>query len=191
MMGAFIAKLVIVGVHVVVMLRVVSSRRTVPFVAGFTSYRSSGCMQSRRCISSASSRDGPLPLKRRAPSTGKWRFRNHAAQAGRARQRSSTRARTIIEHVSNSSPRAPARSICPQSAASTSPSRKHVLMLWLVADVRLRGRHVHDPPLSEAGPPDPVRLHERPRSVVEFVRDSIVLPNVGKKWVQHLDAARC
>ena|SRR4249920_297785 len=37
MMGAFIAKLVIVGVYVVVMLRVVSVAQ-VPFVAGFTSY---------------------------------------------------------------------------------------------------------------------------------------------------------
>jgi hypothetical protein len=37
MMGAFIAKLVIVGLYVVVMLRVVSVAQ-VPFVAGFTSY---------------------------------------------------------------------------------------------------------------------------------------------------------
>jgi hypothetical protein len=37
MMGAFIAKLVIVALYVVVMLRVVSVAQ-VPFVAGFTSY---------------------------------------------------------------------------------------------------------------------------------------------------------
>ena len=28
-------------------------------------------------------------------------------------------------------------------------------------------------------------------ALVEFVRDAIVQPNVGKKWVEHLDAAAC
>ncbi len=61
---------------------------------------------------------------------------------------------------------------------------KHVLMLWLVAGVAVPGRHastvrryLRQDRLVPSGFMNALEF------VVEFVRDSIVQPNVGSKWV--------
>jgi F-type H+-transporting ATPase subunit a len=89
---------------------------------------------------------------------------------------------TIIEHVSNSGLDHPLIHL-PRVLGIDFSVTKHVLMLWLVAAFvfvvvtwtvrRYLGQERRIP----AG------FMNALESVVEFVRDSIVLPNVGKKWV--------
>jgi F-type H+-transporting ATPase subunit a len=90
--------------------------------------------------------------------------------------------RTIIEHVSNSSVAHPLIHLPTVFGIDLSVT-KHVLMLWLVggfvffvvtATVRRFLRQER---------PIPAGLMNVLEVVVEFVRDSIVLPNVGSKWV--------
>src|SRR6476619_104215 len=92
---------------------------------------------------------------------------------------------TIIGHVANSSHEHPLIHL-PRVLGIDLSVTKHVLMLWLVAAtlfvvstwmVRLYVRLA------------PERLVPRGsmtalEMTVEFVRDSIALPNVGKKWVR-------
>ena len=67
---------------------------------------------------------------------------------------------------------------------------KHVLMLWIVAAMLFVGitwlvrRYLRQDRLI----PDRC-MTACSRSSIEFVRDSIVEPNVGNKWVTRLDAA--
>ncbi len=88
----------------------------------------------------------------------------------------------IIEHVSNSGIDHPLIQL-PKVLGIDFSVTKHVLMLWLVAatvfvvvtwTVR---RYLKQDRLVPSGFMNGLEL------VVEFVRDSIVLPNVGKKWV--------
>ncbi len=90
--------------------------------------------------------------------------------------------KTIIEHVSNSSLEHPLIHL-PSIAGIDFSVTKHVLMLWLVAAFVLvvvittvRGFLKQERPI-------PTGFMNALEAVVEFIRDSIALPNVGKKWV--------
>jgi F-type H+-transporting ATPase subunit a len=89
---------------------------------------------------------------------------------------------TIIEHVSNSGKDHPLFHIEPIFGIDFSVT-KHVLMLWIVAGivfllvtVTVR-RYLKQDRLIPSG------LMNALEAVVEFVRDSIVRPNVGNRWV--------
>jgi F-type H+-transporting ATPase subunit a len=105
----------------------------------------------------------------------------HAATAEKAAETFNA-GETIIEHVSNSPIDHPLFHL-PTIGGIDFSVTKHVLMLWLVAATillvlgfaaRRLGRH------DKAAPSGLLNLLE---FVVEFVRDSIVEPTVGKKWV--------
>jgi F-type H+-transporting ATPase subunit a len=91
--------------------------------------------------------------------------------------------RTIIEHVSNSSLDHPLIHL-PTIAGIDLSVTKHVLMLWLVAGTVLLlvsftvRRYLKQDRLIPSG------FMNALEAVVEYVRDSIVLPNVGSKWVK-------
>lgn len=89
---------------------------------------------------------------------------------------------TIIEHVSNSSHEHPLLRL-PYLLGIDFSVTKHVLMLWLVAafafiviTVTVRKYLAQDRRV-------PTGFMNALEALVEFIRDSIVLPNVGKKWV--------
>jgi F-type H+-transporting ATPase subunit a len=89
--------------------------------------------------------------------------------------------KTIIEHVSNATDH-PILHL-PTFMGIDFSVTKHVFMLWLVASIvfvvvtwTVR-RYLKQDRLV------PSRLMNGLEAVVEFVRDSIVLPNVGRKWV--------
>ncbi len=90
--------------------------------------------------------------------------------------------KTIIEHVSNSSLEHPCSS-SPTIAGINFSVTKHVLMLWLVSafvflvvTITIRRFLKQDRPI-------PTGFMNPLEALVEFIRDSIALPNVGKKWV--------
>ena len=89
---------------------------------------------------------------------------------------------TIIEHVSNSSHDHPLIHL-PTLFGIDFSVTKHVLMLWLVAGfaflvitVTVRKYLAQDKKI-------PSGFMNALEALVEFIRDSIALPNVGKKWV--------
>ena len=89
---------------------------------------------------------------------------------------------TIIEHVSNSSHEHPLIHL-PRLLGIDFSVTKHVLMLWLVAafafiviTVTVRKYLAQDRKI-------PSGFMNAIEALVEFVRDSIALPNFGKKWV--------
>jgi F-type H+-transporting ATPase subunit a len=90
--------------------------------------------------------------------------------------------KVIIEHVSNSGIDHPLVHL-PKVFGIDFSVTKHVLMLWLVATVVFVvvtwavQRYLKQDRLIPSG------FMNGLESVVEFVRDAIVLPNVGKKWV--------
>src|SRR5687768_6573604 len=89
---------------------------------------------------------------------------------------------TIIEHVSNSSLDHPLIHL-PTVLGINFSVTKHVFMLWLVAATVFvvvtwtTRRYLKQGALIPHGPMNALE------AVVEYVRDSIVLPNVGRKWV--------
>ncbi len=89
--------------------------------------------------------------------------------------------KTIIEHVSNSDPHHPLIHL-PTVAGIDFSVTKHVLMLWIVAAVVLLvvtwtvRRYVRQERLI------PIGFMNALEALVEFVRDSMVAPNVGRKW---------
>src|SRR6476659_8978668 len=92
---------------------------------------------------------------------------------------------TIIGHVSNSSHEHPLIHL-PKVLGIDFSVTKHVLMLWLVAAtlfvvVTWLVRRYLRQPADRLVPSGPMTVLE---VSVEFVRDSIALPNVGKKWVR-------
>jgi F-type H+-transporting ATPase subunit a len=106
----------------------------------------------------------------------------HAAEAAQAAGEKFNAGKVIIEHVSNSSHEHPLVHL-PRVLGIDFSITKHVLMLWLVAafifvvvtwTVRRYLRQER---------PVPAGFANALESVVEFVRDTIVQPNVGKKWV--------
>jgi F-type H+-transporting ATPase subunit a len=92
---------------------------------------------------------------------------------------------TIIAHVANSS-HEHALIHLPTVLGIDFSVTKHVLMLWLVAAVvflivtALVRRYIRQP-ADRLVPSKPMSGLE---AIVEFVRDSIALPNVGRKWVR-------
>jgi len=88
----------------------------------------------------------------------------------------------IIEHVSNSGIDHPLIHLPPVFGIDFSVT-KHVLMLWVVAALVFTvvtwtvRRYLRQDRLVPSGFMNALEF------VVEFVRDSIALPNVGKKWV--------
>ena len=89
----------------------------------------------------------------------------------------------IIEHVSNSSLEHPLIHLPTVFGVDLSVT-KHVLMLWLVAAavfllaVTAVRRYLRQDRLVPSG------FMNALEAVVEFIRDTIVLPNVGHKWVR-------
>lgn len=90
--------------------------------------------------------------------------------------------KTIIEHVSNSGHAHPLIHL-PTIGGIDFSVTKHVLMLWIVATLvfvvvtwTVR-RYLRQARLVPSG------LMNGLEAIVEYVRDGIVLPNVGRKWV--------
>jgi F-type H+-transporting ATPase subunit a len=105
----------------------------------------------------------------------------HAEHAAQGAAEKFDAGKTIIEHVSNNQEH-PIFHL-PKIAGIDFSVTKHVFMLWLVAGfvfvvatwaVR---RYLKQDRLVPSG------FMNALEAVVEFIRDSIVLPNVGKKWV--------
>ncbi len=108
----------------------------------------------------------------------------HAADAaGHAASEGFDAGEVIIEHVANSGLDHPLIHL-PTIGGIDFSVTKHVLMLWLVAAfvfvliTWIVRRHLRSP----RGVPSGVATNGL-EYVVEFVRDSIALPNVGRKWV--------
>lgn len=106
----------------------------------------------------------------------------HAAEAAHGAAEKFNAGKTIIEHVSNNQ----AHPIVhlPTIAGIDFSVTKHVFMLWLVATVifvvvtwAVRRYLRRQDRLIPSG------FMNALEAVVEFVRDSIVQPNVGRKWV--------
>ena len=91
-------------------------------------------------------------------------------------------AEVIMGHITNSSIEEPLIHI-PKIFGIDFSVTKHVFMLWLVAAAVFAiitfivRRHL------KRGSSAPAGMANGVEYVVEFIRDSIVLPNVGKKWV--------
>ena len=90
--------------------------------------------------------------------------------------------KVIIEHVSNSSAEHPLLHL-PTILGIDFSVTKHVLMLWLVASFVLVVVITTVRRFLKQERPVPVGFMNALEAVVEFIRDSIALPNVGKKWV--------
>src|SRR5215510_14765922 len=105
----------------------------------------------------------------------------HAAQAGE-HAGGFDAGETIIHHVANSSLDEPLIHL-PKVFGIDLSVTKHVMMLWIVAAIVLLvvtwfvRRYLKQDRLIPSG------FMNGLEAVVEFVRDSIVAPNVGKKWV--------
>jgi len=89
---------------------------------------------------------------------------------------------TIIEHVSNSGHEHPLISL-PKIFGIDFSVTKHVFMLWLVAAIVFLIATVTVRRYLKQDRPIPSGFMNALEAVVEFVRDSIVRPNVGNKWV--------
>jgi F-type H+-transporting ATPase subunit a len=90
--------------------------------------------------------------------------------------------KTIMEHVSNSSAEHPLLHL-PTILGVNLSVTKHVLMLWLVAAFVFIVVTVTVRKFLRQERPIPTGFMNALEAVVEFIRDAIVLPNVGKKWV--------
>jgi F-type H+-transporting ATPase subunit a len=105
----------------------------------------------------------------------------HAAEAAHGAAEKFNAGKTIIEHVSNNQEH-PIFHL-PKLAGIDFSVTKHVFMLWLVASIIfvvvtwVVRRYLRQDRLVPSG------FMNALEAVVEFVRDSIVQPNVGRKWV--------
>jgi F-type H+-transporting ATPase subunit a len=90
--------------------------------------------------------------------------------------------KTIIEHVSNSSSEHPLFHL-PTLLGIDFSVTKHVLMLWLVSAVVFLVVTATIRRFLRQDRPIPVGFMNALEALVEFIRDTIALPNVGKKWV--------
>ncbi len=90
--------------------------------------------------------------------------------------------KTIIEHVSNSSAEHPLFHL-PTLFGIDFSVTKHVLMLWLVAAFVFLVVTTTVRRFLKQERPIPIGFMNALEALVEFIRDTIVLPNVGKKWV--------
>jgi F-type H+-transporting ATPase subunit a len=107
----------------------------------------------------------------------------HTVEAAHeAAEKSTNIGQTIVEHVSNSSLEHPLIHL-PTIAGIDMSVTKHVLMLWIVAGLVLVivtaavRRYLRQDRLVPSGFMNALEFF------VEYVRDEIVAPNVGKKWV--------
>jgi F-type H+-transporting ATPase subunit a len=104
-----------------------------------------------------------------------------AGQAQSAEPEKFDAGRTIIEHVSNSSLDDPIIQL-PTIFGIDFSITKHVLMLWLVAAIVFVSvmwavrRYLRQERLVPSG------FMNALEAIVEFMRDSVVAPNVGRKW---------
>ena len=105
----------------------------------------------------------------------------HAPAAGHGE--SFDAGKVIIEHVSNSSADHPLIHLPTVYGIDLSVT-KHVLMLWIVAAVVLVVALVTVRRYLRQERPVPRGFMNPLEAVVEYVRDSIVEPNVGGKWVR-------
>ena len=109
----------------------------------------------------------------------------HAAEAAQHAPGKFNAGETIIGHVANSSHEHPLIHL-PTFLGIDFSVTKHVLMLWIVAALLfivitwMVRRYVRQDP-DRLVPSGAMNALE---SVVEFIRDDIVQPNVGKKWVR-------
>ena len=107
---------------------------------------------------------------------------HEAAQAGHAAAGKFNAGETIIGHVANSSSEHPLIHIGPFFGIDFSVT-KHVMMVWVVAAITflsitwLVRRYLKQANRVPAGGMNALEF------IVEFVRDSIAAPNVGKKYV--------
>ena len=106
----------------------------------------------------------------------------HAAQAGEAAAEKFDAGKVIIEHVSNSSLEHPLIHL-PKVLGVDMSVTKHVLMLWIVATLvffivtlTVR-RYIRQERLVPTGFTNALEF------IVEYMRDEIVRPNVGSKYV--------
>jgi F-type H+-transporting ATPase subunit a len=105
----------------------------------------------------------------------------HAVDAAHGAAEKFNAGKTIIEHVSNNQEHP--IFLLPKIAGIDFSITKHVFMLWLVAAFVLVvvtwtvRRYLKQDRLVPSG------FMNGLEAVVEFVRDAIVLPNVGTKWV--------
>jgi len=88
----------------------------------------------------------------------------------------------ILEHVANSSIEEPLIHL-PKILGIDFSITKHVFMLWLVAFLVFTIITFIVRRYIRTGSQIPTGAANALEAVVEFIRDSIVLPNVGKKWV--------
>jgi len=88
---------------------------------------------------------------------------------------------TIIEHVSNSSVTDPIIHL-PKVFGIDMSVTKHVLMLWIVSTILFVGVTWLVRRFVRQERPIPGRAMTLLEIAIEFVRDSIVEPNVGQKW---------
>jgi F-type H+-transporting ATPase subunit a len=110
-------------------------------------------------------------------------FQEHAAQhATEGAAEKFDAGRTILEHVSNSSAEHPLIHL-PTIGGIDFSVTKHVFMLWLVAATVLIVVTWSVRRFLKQDRPIPSGFMNALEAVVEYVRDSIVLPNVGPKWV--------
>lgn len=88
----------------------------------------------------------------------------------------------ILKHVANSNIEEPLIHL-PKVFGIDFSVTKHVFMLWLVAFIVFTVVTFIVRRYLKTGNPVPRGAANALEAVVEFIRDTIVLPNVGKKWV--------
>jgi F-type H+-transporting ATPase subunit a len=106
----------------------------------------------------------------------------HATQGTHAASESFNAGDTIINHVSNSSLDHPLIHL-PTIAGIDFSVTKHVFMLWLVAAAVFLIVTTVVRRYLRSGRPVPSGFMSALEAVVLYVRDEIVQPNVGRKWV--------
>jgi F-type H+-transporting ATPase subunit a len=106
----------------------------------------------------------------------------HAAEAGHGAGEAFNAGEVIIEHVSNSSLEHPILHL-PHLGGIDFSVTKHVLMLWLVAGFLFVVITLATRRYIKQDRRIPTGFMNALEWVVQFIRDSIVLPNVGAKFV--------
>ena len=106
----------------------------------------------------------------------------HAPEAAHGAAEKFDAGKTIIEHVSNSGIDHPLIHL-PKIAGIDFSVTKHVLMLWLVSGFVFIVLSWTVRRYVKQGRQVPTGFANALEYLVELIRDGIVLPNVGKKWV--------
>ena len=138
-------------------------------------------------VSAAAPRGGPAIMMAMFAALAQAHAQPHPAHAARTRRprpprRGSTPAKTIIGHVANSGIDHPLIHF-PKVFGIDFSVTKHVFMLWVVAAIVFVVVTVTVRRYLRQDRRVPSGLMNGLEAVVEFIRDSIVQPNVGRKWV--------